>query len=395
MLAAFLAVTALTGLALPAILLLISNLTVRLVAVYGLFLLWVNAWFELNADVLRARLLPVWFGCVTVTKAAIAIGLGGTLAHLGYGAWGPLIGLAMANLIPSAFLAHWLWKDVSLWRVDYDLVRQLLRYGLPLTAGFAFSFIVRGSDRLMLGWLASSSEVGTYAAGYDIAQNSLEVLMAIAAAAAFPLAVNALDNGGIESARQQLTQNIALLLAVALPAAAGLALVAPSLSHVLLGGLFQADAARLIPWVALGVLLSGLRAYYFDHAFQLGKNTIAQVYVLATAAAVNIALNFAWIPHLRVMGAVYASVVAYLIGLVFGVILGRRSFPLPFPLKEASKSAAATVGMTLTIWPLRSLEGAGALTLQIVAGVLAYSALFILFNGLQARHKLCARFHSN
>lgn len=386
-LSAFLLLVAFMGILAVPVLLFIADGTTRSLLLFGLLLLWLNAWLELNLTLMRARLEAARYGYVSVAKALLTVITAGTLAYLGWGAWGLLIGLALGTALPSLLYARSLWADVGLRYVDRSVVKQMLRYGLPLTASLSCSFIVRGSDRLLLGWLADSSVAGVYAAAYDLAQNSLEVLMGIINTAAFSLAVNALEREGVSAARAQLSQNISALFAVALPASVGLAFVAPGLAKAFLGASFQAEAAHLIPWVALAVLLSGLRAYYVDHAFQLGRNTMKQVYVLALAAGVNLLLNILLIPAYGAMGAAYATVVAYAVGLVFGTLLSRSAFALPFPLKELSKVVVATAGMALALWSLHNMTSLQGLFLQIGVGALVYAALLFLLNGLQVRVK--------
>jgi O-antigen/teichoic acid export membrane protein len=363
----------------------------RSLILFGMLLLWLTSWLELTSDVLRAQLQPKRYGYINLLKSVTSISVGGTLAYLGWGAWGLLIGLALATALPTLIYGRTIWTGIHLRHVDKELTRRLLRYGLPLTASVACSLVVRGSDRILLGWLLNSSVVGIYAAGYDLAQNSLEVLMMIIDAAAFPLAVHALERDGVQAAQKQLSQNITILLTVALPATVGLAMVAPNLAHVMLGSQFQIEAAHLIPWVALAVFLSGVRTYYIDHAFLLGRNTVAQFFVLGLAAAVNVVLNLIWIPAHGIQGAVWATVIAYLVSFVLAVLLARQSFPLPFPAKELLKVAGATVGMALTLWPLYTLNGALGLLLQVLAGIIVYALLLFALNGSQMRMKLLVR----
>ncbi|MFX6186352.1 hypothetical protein ABTF43_17865, partial [Acinetobacter baumannii] len=80
------------------------------------------------------------------------------------------------------------------------------------------------------------------------------------------------------AAKQQLMENGELLLAVALPCAVGLATLAPGIAVVFLDTEFQQEAPHLILLVAMAALLSGVRAYHFDLAFQLGRRTLGQVW---------------------------------------------------------------------------------------------------------------------
>lgn len=391
---AYLGLTLLVALGTAIALVLVPAGPARGLLVMGAVLVCLSAWLELSQAVPQADLNPAEYGRAAIAKAVIGVLAGASLAAIGWGAWGLLGGVALGTAVPSVFLGRTAWKGVAWHKVDRGAAREILRYGLPLTASLSLSFIVRGSDRLFLGWLAGASVAGIYAAGYDIAQNSLQALMTIINAAAFPLAVTALERDGEEAVRDQLSQNVTTLVAVALPAAVGLSFVARDLAAVLLGAAFRVSAARLIPWVACGVLLSGLRAYYVDHAFKLGRHTVRQVYVLAVAAGSNVVLNVLLIPSYGLMGAAYSTVASYAVALVAGIALSRSAFPLPFPVGELWRAVAATAGMALVLWVLSPVSGVLGLAVKVGAGFTSYLALMFLLNGMQLRGRLLSKGNS-
>ncbi len=167
-----------------------------------------------------------------------------------------------------------LWKNIYYKQVDRGLLYELVQYGLPLGATFVLSFVISTSDRYLIAWLIDEKAVGLYSAGYDLAQFSLGMLMMIVNLAAYPIIVLALEHEGIEAASNQLKRQGLLLLAVAAPATAGFVVLAENISAVLLGTEFRVSAANILPWIACAALVGGIKAYYFDLAFQLGKYTM-------------------------------------------------------------------------------------------------------------------------
>jgi len=63
------------------------------------------------------------------------------------------------------------------------------------------------------------------------------------------------------------------MVALALPAAVGLALVARPLAEVMVGPALRVGAARVTPWIAASALFSGLTVYYLNPAFTLARRT--------------------------------------------------------------------------------------------------------------------------
>lgn len=217
-----------------------------------------------------------------------------------------------------------------------------------------------------------------YAVGYDLAQQTLVMLMMIVNLAAYPLAVRALSERGEDAARRQLERNGSLLLAVAVPATVGLVLLAPQISHVMLGQAFGPAATHLMPWIAVGALLAGLKAYHFDLSFQLGQQTGRQVWIVMIAAAVNVVLNLWWIPRLGYMASAYATVVSYGIALILSWWWGRTSFAVPLPRLDLGPIALGTLAFCVVEGLLSGWRGPVALAVQVLAGGGVYLGVFVL-----------------
>lgn len=366
----------------------------RLRALIGLgtVVICAQAWLELNLELSLAALKPVRYGTLMLIRALVAVACGAVLAYAGLGAPGVVIGTMMGFLLPGIWLAAFEWRLASLRRQDATLVRDLLNYGLPLTATYALAFVVTSSDRLLLGWLKGSAAVGPYAVAYDTTSQALIVLMMMVNLSAFPLAVRALEVDGPEAATKQLTQHAVLILTLALPATVGLAILAPNIALTLFGPSFQAAAAQLMPWLAIGALLAGLKAFYFDLSFQLGRVTTKQVWVSGCAAILNVVLNLWWIPQFGPLGAAWASLIAFLVACTMSAAMGRRAFRMPLPVAEWGRIAAASVVMAMALWPFVSYRGNVALALQVLGGVIVYAVAAACLNVGNSRTVLARAF---
>ncbi|ABA58934.1 oligosaccharide flippase family protein [Nitrosococcus oceani] len=346
----------------------------------GILFLWAQALFDAHLQMTASQLTPQRYGLLAITKALTSLTLGSILAWWGFGATGVLWGLTGGLILAIVIWAREEWRHLSPYYVDKELMGQLISYGLPLTATFALTFVVSSSDRLLLGWLQGSHSAGLYAVGYDLPHQILGVLMMVVHLAAYPLAVHALEQEGWGAAQVQLKKNAIGLLCIALPATVGLILLAPNIAQVVLGIEFRKAAVALSFWIAMASFLAGIKAYYFDLAFQLGQRTLAQVWIALVAATINLILNLWLIPKLGIMGAAYGTACAYLSALVLSVILGRRYFKLPIPGYESLKIIVATLAMGLALWPLLSLKGFTGLGVQILVGMVSYGLFVLVFN---------------
>lgn len=348
----------------------------HLLFVGALALLWAQGWFEINLQVLRAKLAPIAFGIASGLKAVLAIATGVLLLRWHPVALSPIIGHIVGFLLGSAVQWRSLWQGVRA-RSDRRIAAQIVQYGVPLSATLALSYLVNSSDRFLIAYFIGDYAAGVYAASYDLVSQTLMILMIIINTAAFPLILNDMEQRGIEPACQQLSRNIFVLLAVATPVTAGLVLFAPEVARTVLGQRFQDTAISLIPWIAVATLLNGLRSYHFDLAFQLGKSTKHQLWVMGVAILVNVALNLIWIPRYRVMGAAWSTLAAYAAALLASVVIGRRFFPLPINGRGMVRVGVAVLAM-IAVWSLL------AYSYPVRHRILQGGILFLVYGGMLA-----------
>ncbi|MDT3679599.1 MAG: oligosaccharide flippase family protein [Burkholderiaceae bacterium] len=292
-------------------------------------LLVAQSWMELNLVLASAQLAPRRYGLMLGLRTVTAISVGAVLAWVGFGAFGPLMGLMVGFMVAVPVFGLAPWRNVRPRRPDWPDLRAQLHYGLPLIATFALSWVIASSDRLLIAWLLSVEAAGQYAVGYDLAQQSLGALLAVAQVAAYPLLVRALENDGPDVAVLQMRKSAELIVTLACTGGAGLMVLSGPISIAVVGAQFQQAAGALVPWIALSTALMGIKTFHFDMAFHLGRNTRYLVGIGLAAAMINVALNVVLIPRFGLLGAAYATVAAYSVGTLISALLGRQVFTLP------------------------------------------------------------------
>lgn len=345
---------------------------------FSVLLLWVQAWFELNLELVRSRLQPVRYGLMSGVKAVSALALGTLAVHWGMGAYGPLFGLLVGMLLAGLSWGWLEWKGTK-FVVSGPLLREFLYYGLPLSTTAILGFVVSASDRFLISAFLDEGSVGTYAVGYDLAQQTLTVIFMTINLAATPLAIKALEKKGVEAARHQFTENGRLFLYVTLPTAVALVVLKEPLFHTIVGVKYQEMALEVFPWIVIAAFLQGLKSYYVDSVFYLTKRTMLQVWTVVPSAVLNIILNLLLIPHYGIVGSAYATLICYALGLTLSLVLTKKVMFYKFPLSDLAKSSVATVVMVLTMLWVKSYFHIN-LFFMVVIGILFYSGVILLLN---------------
>lgn len=366
--------------------------TLRLPMLFGGGLFILRVVVRQNLDVHRAAFRATRFSVLECSRALLGLAFAIFLVvWLGLAELGLVLGLAMGLGVVAVFDGNTIYKKVSVAAASTDDFIKFLRYGFPLTLSFALVFIISTSDRYLLQYFLGSDSVGVYSASYGLAQNSIAMIFMLVTSAAFPLAVKALERGGVEAAHRQLKENGIVLLAFGFPAMVGLVLVSRPMAEVLLGTDFRAAADDIIPWIAVSGFIAGLKTHYFDHSFHLGQRTGIGVWTNLPPAVVNIVLNVVLIPLYGLMGAVYSTVAAFGLGLVLSIVLGRRVFPVPFPVEGALRVVLATVPMALTLLFVRFPPGLIGLTMMVVVGAAVCALFYVLLDVADTRRYLVMR----
>ncbi len=344
------------------------------------FLLWLLAWHEMNLELARAKMLPIKYGFLSLVKSSISLLLGIVFALLGMGFWSLILGLLIALMITLIITLRNDWSEVKLRYIDWNIFNEILKYGLPLTATFALEFVIRNSDRLMLGWLINNEAAGKYSVAYDLAQQSIGMLLMVVNLAAYPLAVKAFTNGNEAEFKRQMEQNATAMLLIGIPATAGMVLLSSNISHILIGRDYTAVTIQILPGIAVAAFLSSLKSYYVDRSFQLSKKTIGQLWISLLVAILNVILNIFWIPSMGILGAVYSTVISYVIAFILSWIIGRKILSIPVPKKNIIKIIVSTMVMILVLMPVIKHSGMIALVYQLCIGIFAYSIGLIALN---------------
>ena len=196
--------------------------------------------------------------------------------------------------------------------------------------------------------------------------------------------MRAWEREGAAAARATMRANASLLLAVGVPSVIGLSVLSRGVAGVFLGEQFRA-AAGVVPVVALGGLLAGLKAYHFDAAFQFAHRTTSQVWIVALAAAANLALLPAAVSNWGLVGAAAASVLAYGLALALTALIGRRYVALPFPPGDGAKVVFAAAFMGALLFPFRDHVAPAAVAVQVVGGAAVYVAALLAFDFMGLR----------
>ena len=253
-----------------------------------------------------------------------------------------------------------------------DLLKRFASYGIPMIGVSMGALFVSVSDRYMIQYIMGTKAVGIYSAGYDLAQKAIQGMSTILILAAFPIIFRTFAQKGVKETGIVIGRLMAIYLTAIVPAVFGVVIVSKDMVGVCLGESFR-HSHIIMPWVATGVFCDGL-GLYCSASYKLKEKTNLLFYVWAIAATVNIILNIICIPRFGMVGAAYATLVAFLVYLSITWIFGVKLLPYLFPWKTLWKTVLAASTMAIIVNAGFSYATIGIIPLitKIAVGIFLY-----------------------
>jgi O-antigen/teichoic acid export membrane protein len=332
--------------------------------------------FELGQEILRARLDSGAYMRAAMLRAVVAIALSLTLVQAGLGGLGLVGGVAGAYLVTAVSFSRTIWRG-PLKPFNRKVFAEMARFGVPMALSGGVFALHSALDRLLVAYLLGDHAAGVYGAAADLTRQIILFPALSVASAVVPLAIRSLAEDGPAAVDAHLTRSGELLLAVVMPAVAGLAIVAPHLAALILGPEFRAAAAELIPILVFAWLFQTISQQFVQVSFHLAKKPTLMVVHGSAILVVNVIAMTLLVGRFGLKGAAFSLVFAEAAGVVVGYLLSNRAHPLPFDWRPIGKVVAAVVAMAiptaLVEWSHPD-EGIVGLALSIVTGVTCYAA---------------------
>jgi O-antigen/teichoic acid export membrane protein len=220
-----------------------------------------------------------------------------------------------------------------------ERLKDALRFGLPKTPHGLMLQLLNLGDRKLLEIFRDLASVGIYDKGYVLGAGVKFALSAFEPAwQPFVYA---------QIGKPDAPATLARIVTYAWAAFVGLGLLVAVFGRELLIALTFTNpafwaGAPVVPVVTLAYLLHG--AFLLTSiGIGISKDTRLFPLITAAAAVTNIAANLLLIPRFGMLGAAWATVLAYAVMAGIGFVLSRRLYPIPFEAGRLARVSAAAL----------------------------------------------------
>ena len=321
----------------------------------------------------RAAMVPIATGLLaTVSTVVVLISGGGIVGMFAVEAAVAAVGLAVVGVLSRQAMRRLPPGDASSSRLDLPDIR---RYTLVVSLTAALDYVVwRRTEFYFLAHYSTSTQIALYSIPFAAVTALVRLPDPISRVVA-PTVATLSGAGERQRIRVGFGRGMRLLLVASLPLTAGAIAVGPKTLELVYGSDYSGTGTvlrvLLIPFPLLCLL--GLASAVVMALGKLKFNALTMLF----AAALNVGLDIALIPHHGAVGAAVANACAQVAGsapmIVYAMVtIGGKVFPSRFFLKAVVVAA----GTGLAAFALeKSLGGVAGVLLGIAVGVAAFIAL--------------------
>ncbi len=219
--------------------------------------------------------------------------------------------------------------------LDYKNLRKLIIFSFPLMIASVLSALLNQSDRFILGYLATSADVGLYSLAYNIC-GLLNFL--VIAPFALSFTVISWKKLNTENALRFFTKNVTYLFFAVTFLALALSLATPDLIKIFTLNKDYWSAKDLIPWIAIAMPFYGISTIGFFSFYVSDKTTYILYFILASLI-LNVLLNLILIPLFSAYGAAVSNFISFLLLCYLNYKYSRKNYFFEYEWAKISINA--------------------------------------------------------
>ncbi len=240
------------------------------------------------------------------------------------GIFGAIYGYVLASLALFVILIIVTRKDIT-FRFSFYEARKMLHYGVPLLLTGLSAFLFNYIDRYMLAFYASFHEVGLYNLGYQFGMIMMAILVTPMKFIWGPMFLSVKDHS---NAHAFYARMLTYLTCVGSLLFLMLAVLSKDVIQLFAKQSYW-DAYHVVPVIALSYLIWSQRSV-LDVAIHLKRKTKISAFYFIAGAMINIVLNLALIPRYQMMGAAYATLIAFVAMVIASYVINQRLIKIDY-----------------------------------------------------------------
>lgn len=302
------------------------------------------------------------------------------LIILGYGIFGAVIGLLIAQIFIFIFMFLIIILDIGITIPRFQKIREHLSFGLPTMPSSMSYWIVDSSDRYIIGIILGTAFVGYYSPGYTLG-NLIAMFFFPIATVLTPMISKYYDNNEIDEVKSLLKYSLKFFLFLGIPSVFGLYFLSKPILLILTTSEIASNGYIITPIIAISAIFYGLYGIY-SQIFVVEKKTKIIGVIWIVLAILNISINMILIPILGILAAGITTLLAYFLAFFITYLASKKHIKFSLEYKFYLKCIFASTCMS-SIFILFKPESIINIFLLVVLGLVVYVSIFVILKGFE------------
>jgi O-antigen/teichoic acid export membrane protein len=260
--------------------------------------------------------------------------------------------------------------------------REFFALGIPLIVMALVGFGLNSAERVFLKVYYDAAAVAVFAAAYALARQPIDMIANAINIGAFPEVVSKFDDEGSAAAGHMLSDQLALMLRLSLPAAALLCALCLDIVALVLPSGYQGNINLLFPVIAFSVICTNVTSFVYGTVVHAHKRPWLLIIANGAGTVGTVVFSLLLIPPFGALGAAAALAAGSTMALIACVLIAERLTPIPVPWRDIGVSVVIAAATGLAGLVVSSGLGEAAPVLKLLAGGTAGAAVFLGLNSL-------------
>lgn len=229
------------------------------------------------------------------------------IAYLRLGILGYMLSLIFSFFIPMVFLFYKTKNTfrIRLSEIDFTLLKQMMKYSIPLIPTAMMWWIINASDRYVITWFLGISATGMYAVAHKI-PSIINMLYSIFQQA---WQISAVEEGDAEG-RENFYSDIYSIFCCMLFIAASLIIGVEKYVISIVVANEYIEAWKYVPFLVIGAVFSSF-AGFLGINYTVAEKTFPFLITSAVSAVVNLILSILLTPIFGMQGTSVSTVIGF------------------------------------------------------------------------------------
>jgi O-antigen/teichoic acid export membrane protein len=265
----------------------------------------------------------------------------------------------------------------------FSRIKEFLELSLPQIPGSVLLWVISASDRYFITHFLNLTNTGIYSSSRTLG-SLISLFYAPIGFVLLPVVSKAWEKNRKQDVKEYFEYSTRLFLTMAVPAAAGLAILSQPLLKLL------TTTEYLVGWelvllVAVGSIFMGI--YLLNsYIILLIKQTRWIPAMILVASAISIGINIVLIPRIGILGAAVSNIASYFALAAIVTFWTRKVLDYRFDFKYLGKTGIAVAVMSICIYFFK-VDSVIGIVLALIGGSAVFMAVLFLLRAFTDQDK--------